>query len=598
MDAFRKRPFLILSVLLAVLPGCAPTASPAGGGTPLQPTNTAKPTAALTATPQPTAGPVWATRLIDVGAGDHDGRLYGEDPANLYYGIPDALGVTVAAGGDFNGDGFMDALVGAYGADGPQNLREHAGEVYVIFGSSDLNSPWDVVGVAGGKPDIRIYGEETGVGSSMFAPGDSLGEVLTVGDVDGDGYDDLLLTSPVADGPQNARINTGEVYIYFGRSPEDWEKLRVADGEPIVLDVAGAAGPGPSVTIYGQDEEDVLGCSLSAGDADGDGKDDLLAGACYADGPLNDRPSAGAAYLFLGRSREDWEKDHIIDLAVFPQKADVTFDGADPDDRLGSASAGGGDVDADGVEDLLIGAPKADGPGNGAPDAGEVFLFFGRSADDWHSLNPVDLAMNPADAVLNGADAGDNLGGFLGLWMADVDGDGTADLIIGSPYGGGAGNGKTAAGEVYLMLGRRQWNAATDFGSASADVVLYGADQGDSFGYSVGAGDVNGDGIRDILIGAFGADGPGNKRSDASGEAYAVFGRAFSAGMVIDANVPDALQVLVYGEETGDNLGYMVSGGDVNGDGVDDMLIGAMSADGPNNGRPDAGEAYIVYGQK
>jgi hypothetical protein len=184
----------------------------------------------------------------------------------LFFGIPDVLGIAVAAGGDFNGDGFMDVLVGSSGADGPQNARDHAGEAYVIFGSSGLNSPWAVAGAAGGKPDIRICGEETGVGSNMFAPGDSLGEVPAVGDVDGDGYDDLLLASPVADGPQNMRPDTGAVYVFFGRSAEDWEEMRVSDGEPMVLDAAGTAGLGPDVIVHGQDEEDLLGCSLSAGE--------------------------------------------------------------------------------------------------------------------------------------------------------------------------------------------------------------------------------------------------------------------------------------------------------------------------------------------
>ena len=112
---------------------------------------------------------------------------------------------------------------------------------------------------------------------------------------------------------------------------------------------------------------------------------------------------------------------------------------------------------------------------------------------------------------------------------------------------------------------------------------------------SVAAGDVNGDGHPDLIVGASQADGPADSRPDC-GEAYIIFGPAAQGGTVDLAQ--DEQDVTILGADSEDHMGYSVSAGDVNGDGIDDVLLGAPLADGPTNDRPQAGEAYVILGSR
>jgi hypothetical protein len=552
-----------------------------------------------------TATQTAAARTIDIADNDQNVTVFGEDPMNLATEVGDQLGLAVAATGDFNADGIMDILIGANGADGPGNERDHCGEAYVVFGEPGLPAQIDVAGAAGlPQPDIRIYAEEVGLPSALgWGVGDNLGEVITTGDVNGDGFDDIIIASTLADGPENSRPDTGEVYIIFGKSEDDWDNMRPSPNAPVIFDVKGVAGPKPDVVILGADKEDVLGCGLATGDVDGDGIADLLTGACYADGPENGRTDAGEAYAFLGRSAEAWQDISPIDLRTSPTLADIVFYGADAGDYLGSAMASDRDANGDGLDDILIGARGADGIGNAKPDAGEVHLFLGQDYASWGALTPVDLSITNADVTIYGGDAGDSLSSFVGLWMGHVNGDAIGDLLIGAPSAAGPGNGRPGSGEAYVIFGRLAWPGTIDLSTTPADVTIHGADPDDWLGSSIASGDVNDDGTADILIGAPGGDGPGNGRLVpaasaywAAGEAYVVLGRAFSTEMTIDLATPGSAQITIYGAEIYDRLGDAISSGDVNGDQVDDVLVGAAYAYGPMNARPEAGEAYVVFG--
>jgi len=550
-----------------------------------------------------------APKTIDIANSDQNVTVFGED-SKLIGGFGDHLGIAVAATGDFNGDGIMDLLIGANNADGPKNKRDGAGEAYVVFGEPGLPAQIDVAGAVGRrKPDVRIFGEEIGVMSALlgWGLGDTLGEVVTTGDLNDDGFDDLIITASLADGPGNSRPDTGEVYIIFGKSEDDWDRMRPSPSDPVIFDVKGVAGPKPDVIIFGADEADVLGSALSTGDVDGDGIDDLLMGACYADGPGNRRTDAGEAYVFWGKPTASWSS--TIDLRTTP--ADVIFYGADAGDNLGSAIASAvasrnrmnirGDVNGDGLDDILIGARNADGAGNRKLDVGEVYVLFGRTATSWSALTPVDLSITNADVTIYGVDAGDNLSSFLGLSMGDVNGDTIDDLLIGAPRAAGPGNGRPNSGEAYVLFGRLAWTPTIDLSGLTTltDVTIYGADSYDGLGSSIASGDVNHDGIDDILVGAPIGSGPGNVRYYGAGEAYLIYGHTFPAGTTLDLAWPGTAQVTIYGAEggsPGDNLGYAISSGDVNGDQVEDILVGAWGADGPMNARQDAGEAYVIFG--
>jgi len=532
----------------------------------------------------------------DPGRGGFDHVVYGADPG-------DSLGVSQAATGDFNGDGVMDLLIGAHHADGPSNRRPGGGEAYVFFGPI-VPTALDVGGVEGPRPDVILYGqdgESTGASSPKLWWGfaDALGEVVTTGDLNGDGFDELVVTAALADGPGNGRPDAGEVYVVFGRPPSAWEALRRAEGQPIAIDVNGTAGLRPDLVLFGAEEADLL-LGSSTGDVNGDGFADLLLGAGGADGPGNRRPDAGEAYVVFGRPTERWPD--TIDLAG--DGADVTFYGLESGDRLRwavggpSRAAGGrvrGDLNSDGLIDLALGASHADGVDNQAPEAGEVYVWFGRPV--WPKV--IDLGERAPNLWVAGR-AGDLLG-FFSIAFADVTGDGVDDLVIGAPGGSAGSEGfvRTGSGAVYLVFGRAGETAAAerriDLAAASADVTILGADGGDALGSAVGAGDLNADGFDDLIVGAPYASGEGNLRS-AAGEVHVFYGRPSWPATI---NAADGSDRILQGIDPGDELGAgLLSAGDVDADGVEDLVVGAAGADGPENARADrSGESYVLRGK-
>ena len=167
--------------------------------------------------------------------------------------------------------------------------------------------------------------------------------------------------------------------------------------------------------------------------------------------------------------------------------------------------------------------------------------------------------------------------------IGDVNNDGTDDVIIGA--GIAAPEGRTQAGESYVLFG--PLSAGTLELSTAASITINGIDQGDRSGTDVASGDINNDGVADLIIGAIFAD-PGGRLN--AGEAYVVFG-PLSAGVLELSNVAD---VTINGIDPFDYLGQGVATGDINNDGVDDLILGAQNA--APGGRLNAGEAYVVFG--
>ncbi len=309
------------------------------------------------------------------------------------------------------------------------------------------------------------------------------------GDLNGDGYEDILIGARFADSVANGRVNAGESYIVFG-----------AASFPTVLSLGGLGTAG--VTLFGRDTQDVAGASVSgAGDVNGDGFDDLLIGAYNADALNNAKLNAGEVYLLYGRASFPATMD-LLD----PAQINVTFFGADAGDKAGITVSGAGDVNGDGFDDILIGADGADGPSNTNISAGETYIVFGGLS----LPNTIDLGLlGAAGMTIFSSEADDRVGSSVGK-AGDINADGFDDLIVGARFADGIDNGRSRAGESYVVFGKASLPTSLNLNSlGTSGLTVFGMDPSDGSGGAVNsAGDVNGDGFEDLLVGSDFADGP------------------------------------------------------------------------------------------
>lgn len=532
---------LVALAALTSLSGCT-----GGTSAPSSPTVIAE-TPSPIATPE-TVTPLPPTTRIII---EQAATFYGRDEGDTASGM---------VAGDFNGDGAMDVLLAASQADGPDNTRVDAGEVYLFLGPFQ---PGDRRDAGQEQQALTIYGAD---------PGDQLGRAIGAGDVNGDGIDDLILGAPFADGLDENRPDSGQVHILFG-------SLAMGQEAP-EIDLAATSS---DVTIYGADAEDLAGFAIATADVHGDGIADLILGALWADGPDNARSRAGDIYVISGAAALPLQ----LDLAA-EDGAAVIF-GAQPDHRLGETVATG-DVNGDGVDDLILPAPFAPGPQSDREAAGETYVIFGPPPTE------VDIARGQQDITIVGVDAGDQLGHSLG--SGDVDGDGMDDILLGAVSANGFGNEARLAGEAAVVAGSDSRGLQVDVAAGDATSLIYAANAGDRLGRSATVGKVNADRLADLLIAAPGDDGSGPGRGNV-GAIYIIFGSESLPSKISLAL--GASDLIIEGLDEGDILGTEVFttpallARDMDGDGRDEILVSAPRGDGPDNRRQDAGEGYIVF---
>jgi len=469
----------------------------------------------------------------------------------------DYSGRSVSAAGDVNGDGFGDLIVGAFGAD-PNGAS--SGASYVVFGKATGFAANINLSSLDGANGFKISGE---------AAGDNSGRsVSAAGDVNGDGFGDLIVGADSAD--PNGSLS-GASYVVFGKASGFAANINLSS-----LD--GANG----FKISGEAASDFSGFSVSgAGDVNGDGFGDLIVGAFGAD---PNGATSGASYVVFGKATGFGAN---INLSSLDGTNGFQISGEAALDQSGRSVSAAGDVNGDGFGDLIIGAYRANPNG---VYSGASYVVFGKVSG--FAAN-IDLSsLDGTNGFQISGEAASDFSGRSVSTAGDVNGDGFGDLIVGANNANPNGS---ASGASYVVFGK-----ASGFGAninlSSLDGAngfkISGEAANDQSGFSVSAaGDVNGDGFGDLIVGAFGADPNGAS----SGASYVVFGKAsgFAANINL-SSLDGANGFQISGEAAFDLSGLTVSAaGDVNGDGFDDLIVGAYAAD-PNGAT--SGASYVVFG--
>jgi hypothetical protein len=555
-----------------------------------------------------TAGDVNGDGYADVivGAQWYDHGQDNEGRAFVYHGSATGLGSTAAwtaegdqagaefgysvgSAGDVNGDGYADIIVGARWYDGDE---DNEGRAFVYHGSAtglSVTANWTaegdqveaqfgyVVGTAGdvngdGYTDVVVtaihydsvaaavladvgrvfvyHGHPTGLGATptWTAESDQAGALLgysasTAGDVNGDGYGDLIVGASGYNITETVDITTtavltdvGAAYVYFGSS-------------------TGLTPGAADWTVEGDQEYASLGNSVgTAGDVNGDGYTEIVIGASLYDVPgVPLRTDAGRAWIYYGS-------------AIGPgETADWTTESEQPGAQFGHVVGAAGDVNGDGYADVVLGAHRYD---HGSQDEGGVFVYHGGStglstAPDW-----------TAESNQPGAQFGFSVG-----TAGDVNGDGYADVIVGANrFDVPNGTDLVDAGQAFVYHG-----SATGLRTGAADWSTEGDHEYVNLGIAVGtAGDVNGDGYADVIVGAHHYDNGQEQEGRASAYLGSPTGLSTSADWTIEGNQVRA------------HLGVSVgTAGDVNGDGYADVIVGANDYD---DDQTDEGRVYVFHG--
>lgn len=475
----------------------------------------------------------------------------------------DHTGFTVSGAGDINGDGYDDLIVAAPNVE-PNPKR--SGRSYVVFGRSDEFLPLLKLSTLDKNNGFKLDGEALFNYSGPICCAPATWSVSNAGDVNGDGVDDLFVGAYLGT-PYGGGV--GRSYIIFGQSGGFTSTLPLSslDGTN-GFKIDGSFGEAP--------------VSLSAvGDMNGDDVDDVVIGAPRAD---PNGVSSGRSYILFGSSDTFADTLHLSEL---DGTNGFSLNGEMAGDFSGISVSDAGDINSDGIDDLIIGSMNASPNGS---YSGRSYVVFGSMGGFPSSLQLSSL--NGANGFkVDGEVAGD-LSGRSVSGVGDVNGDGVDDFIIGSMASPNGSN----SGRSYVVFGRvGEFPSSLQLSSLNGAIgfKVDGEMPGDFAGYSVsGAGDINGDGVFDLIVGAPFAD-PNSNFS--AGRTYVLFGKlgGFPSSLQLSSlNGTNGFKI--DGEAINGFSGHSVSdAGDVNNDGVDDLIIGAP---GTAFKVGNIGRGYVVFG--
>lgn len=465
--------------------------------------------------------------------------------------VGDHAGEVVTGVGDFNGDGLGDVAVAS----------PVAHVVHIVFGS---------------RAPVRIELDKLGSAAGMainFDPSlDRRNLALApAGDFNGDGLADLAIAMPEV---QTSVEGGGRVWVVFGRSETGPQAL------------ANLVGDGAGVEISGAIADTRLGSGIDGvGDQNGDGRDDLLIGA-KLHGPM----MSGTAHVLFGQP----EAASLMLMAMGDGISGQSFHTGEPGASLGWSVAGGKDVNGDGLPDMVIGAPASEANG---PNAGRAYVIFGDP--ERTQLSVEDLAGPEAHGFAIAGEAESDAAGYRVALIDDLNGDDLAEILVGAPFTAEQGWG---TGSAYVVFGQ-QTATPVDLAEIAAGVGGFKISgegvQAFAGEFLAGVDDLTGDGLPEVIIGAYGSEPAGFE----SGRMYLVAGKPDASEPLAFMDLQQQIggQVLA-GPVEGSRLGNSVAdAGDVNGDGVGDLIVGApeVGVEPFGGGPPEnvgRGTAYVVFG--
>ncbi len=409
-------------------------------------------------------------------------------PDMIFDGEPNSFFSQRIVCGDVDGDGYDDILIGAY------QYNSKRGRVYLFYGGPDMDTTADLI----------FEGQNVG---------DWFGNGIVCGDIDNDGYEDIVIVAGGYSGKRGSAYPC-RAYLYWGSDRDSM------DANPDKIFAGAEKGP-----YFGLGYPAVY-------DIDNDGYDDIILGGARLRGSFT-----GRAYLYYGNTKELMDTSH-----------DLIFTGENPGDKFGHIISCG-DVDNDGFGDIVIGCHARQG---------RTYLYYGSNKSNMDAK---------ADVIFEVKSEGNDHFYFGHIVCVDQNRDGYDDIVIGA-YGY-----NDKQGRAYLFHGNSKRSLDAD-----PDMVFDGEVEGSNYGVQVVYSDIDGDNMNDLIIGASGF-------GQWIGRVYVYWGKELSAPN------PKPSRILT-GENPNDEFGYGLACGDVNNDGFDDLVIAAPSYKaGAHQGR-----AYLYYG--